>query len=374
MVKRRYIAVLLLAAALTASAGALSANALRGGWSSATTSQAAAVAPATAEELGKLLFFDNRLSGDTSISCSSCHSPENAWADGLSLSAGYRSTLYFRNTPTIVNAGRMPLLDWDGRFAGDDMDSLVRDHLAEGHFMNVDGRLLVERLRQVPVYEVAFQEIFGGDVSYGKTLRALTSFVNTLNSENHPYLRYLEGDQSALDDRAREGLELFEGRAGCAQCHSGELLSDGEMHALGVPENGDIFNEPLRHITFRRYFRLLGVAEYVSMRADPGLYALTTNEADRGKFRTPSLLEAADTAPYMHNGVLATLEDVARFYNQGAGRGDEGKNFDPRLEPLGFTEEEIASLVAFLSTLRSEREPFDTPDLPAYELRILGQN
>ena len=237
--------------------------------------------------------------------------------------------------------------------------------------MNVDGRLLVERLRQIPIYEVAFRQVYGGGVSYGKVLNALTSFVNTLNSENHPYLSYLEGDQSALEDRSREGLELFQGQGGCAQCHSGELLSDGEMYALGVPENPDIFDEPLRHITFRRFFRLLGVAEYVSMRSDPGLYALTANDDDRGKFRTPSLLEAADTAPYMHNGTLATLEDVVRFYNRGAGQGD---NTDPQLKPLGLTDEEIASLVAFLSSMRSEREPFDTPELPPYELRILGQN
>ena len=159
MSRNGYAAVLLVVVALAASAGLLSANVLSIGPSIPADHEEAlaAAGPASVEELGKLLFFDTRLSGDTSISCSTCHAPGNAWADGLALSAGYQSTLHFRNTPTILNAGRMPLLDWDGRFAAGDMDSLVRDHLAEAHFMNVDGRLLVERLRQVPVYEQAFQ-------------------------------------------------------------------------------------------------------------------------------------------------------------------------------------------------------------------------
>ena len=317
MVTRHHVAALFVVAALAASAGVLSANALGSGRGDTAPRQAAAAAPASVEELGKLLFFDSRLSRDASISCATCHAPQNAWSDGLPLSAGYRSTLYFRNTPTVINAGRMTLLDWDGRFADDDMDSLVRDHLAEGHFMNVDGRLMVERLRQVPVYEAAFQEMYGSEVSYGKVLKALSSLVSSLNSGNHPYLSFREGGQAALDSGAKAGLELFDGRAGCARCHSGDLLSDGDMHALGVPDNPDIFSQPLRHITFRRFFRLQGVASYVSLRSDPGLYALTTKETDRGKFRTPSLMEAAGTAPYMHNGVFATLEDVVRFYNEG---------------------------------------------------------
>ncbi len=376
MSKKGYVAALLVVAVvavLAASAGILSANVLTNGPSApADRKQAlAATTPATVEELGKLLFFDTRLSGDTSISCSTCHAPENAWTDGTALSAGYQSTLYFRNTPTIINAGRMPLLDWDGRFAAGDMDSLVRDHLAEAHFMNVDGRLMVERLRQVPVYEQAFRDLYGSDVSYGKVLNALSAFVSTRNSADHPYLDFVNGSESALSPEAKAGLKLFDGKAGCAQCHSGELLSDGDMHALGVPENPEIFSEPLRHITFRRFFRLLGVADYVSLRSDPGLYPLTYDESDRGKFRTPSLLEASRTAPYMHNGVLASLEDVVRFYNEGGGQHD---NADPLLKPLELTEDEIDSLVAFLSALGSNEEFTETPELPPYEQRTLGQN
>ena len=373
MSKKGYVAALLIAVVLAASAGILSANVLSIGPSTPADHKEALAAaiPASVEDLGKLLFFDPRLSGDTSISCSTCHVPQSAWTDETALSAGYQGTLYFRNTPTIINAGRMPLLDWDGRFAAGDMDSLVRDHLAEAHFMNVDGRLMVERLRQVPVYEEAFKELYGSDVSYGKVLNALSTFVASRNSTDHPYLDFVDGSQSALSPEEKAGLELFEGKAGCARCHSGELLSDGEMHALGVPENPAIFSEPLRHVTFRRFFRLLGLAGYVSIRSDPGQYALTYDESDRGKFRTPSLLEASRTAPYMHNGVFATLEEVVRFYNEGGGQHD---NVDPVLKPLKLTEDEIDSLVAFLSTLGSSEEFTDIPELPPYEQRILGQN
>ena len=167
------------------------------------------------------------------------------------------------------------------------------------------------------------------------------------------------------------GLELFEGKSGCSQCHSGELLSDSDFHALGVPENQDIFQNPARHITFRRFFHGFGVGEYVTMRDDPGLFALTLDDDDRGKFRTPSLLEAARTAPYMHNGTLATLEDVVGFYNEGGG---QNANKDSSLRPLGLTEREIASLVAFLESLESQAAPVEAPNLPEYELRQFGAN
>lgn len=223
--------------------------------------------PATRAELGRMLFFDKRLSGDATISCATCHSPEMAWADGRPLSRGYgRNTLYFRNTPTLLNADRMELLDWDGRFAGDDLAGAVRDHLAEAHFMNIDGRLLVERMRQVLQYEKDFKELFGDEVSYGKVLTALVA------STEHPYLRYLDG-AAALSDQAKVGLELFRGKAGCSQCHGGELLTDGEFHALGVPDNQVVFQEPMRHMVFRRFLREFGVSDYVAIRSDPGLFS-----------------------------------------------------------------------------------------------------
>ncbi len=328
---------------------------------------------ATQVELGHLLFYDGRLSGDGSTSCATCHDPNNAYMDGAPLSAGYsRGNPYFRNTPTLLNASKMPFYDWDGRFAQGDLATVVRDHIAEAHFMSLDGRLLVERMRQVPEYEESFKDVFGSEVSYGKVLNAVAAYLQTLeSSDDNPYLAYKAGDTDALSTQARRGLDLFEGKAGCVQCHSGDLLSDGQFHNLGVPDNSLIFEDPQRHITFRRFFRMFGVSEFVTMRDDPGLYALTADEADRGKFRTPSLLEVARTAPYMHGGVFESLSEVVEFYNAGGGTSD---NKDAALRPIGLTASEAADLVAFLESLASPADVVDIPELPMYELRILGAN
>ena len=184
-------------------------------------------------------------------------------------------------------------------------------------------------------------------------------------------MKFKAGDQAALSAEARRGLDLFEGKAGCVRCHSGELLSDGDCHALGVPDNDSIFTEPLRHITFRRFFRTLGVGEFATMRADPGLSALTHKEGDRGKFRTPSLLEAGQTAPYMHSGVFTTLTEVVQFYDEGGGISPIK---DTALRPIGLTDAEMNDLVAFLQSLASPTSDEDAPDLPAYHPRTLGDN
>lgn len=202
-------------------------------------------------------------------------------------------------------------------------------------------------------------------------LTALVAFLDTLASTEHPYLRYLDGDAAALPDQAKAGLELFRGKASCSQCHGGELLIDGELHALGVPENQAVFQEPMRHMVFRRFLRGLGVSDYVAVRSDPGLFSQTLAEPDRGKFRTPSLLEAARTWPYMHNGVFETLTDVVYFYNRGGG---DGPNQDPLLRPLGLSDEEIVNLVVFLESLGSEEPPIEVLKPPPYQPRTLGEN
>ena len=330
-------------------------------------------APTTQEALGRLLFHDGRLSGDGSTACSTCHSPTNSFTDTKTLSDGYsRGSLYFRNTPTLVNASKMPVYYWDGRFSQGDLATVVRDHIAEAHFMNLDGRLLVERMRQVPEYEQGFIQAFGSEVSYGKALNAVVAYLETLeSSQDNPYLSFKSGNESALSAQARRGLDLFEDKAGCVQCHSGELLSDGDFHALGVPDNDSIFAEPLRHATFRRFFRTLGVGDFIAMRDDPGLSALTHDGGDRGKFRTPSLLEVGSTAPYMHSGAFATLSEVVEFYNAGGG---ESPNKDAALRPLGLTDAEKDDLVAFLQSLASPSSDEGAPDLPAYQPRTLGDN
>ncbi|MFH2203265.1 MAG: cytochrome c peroxidase [Elusimicrobiota bacterium] len=304
----------------------------------------AAARPHDAEAaLGRMLFFDRRLSGDNTVDCAVCHIPDRAYADGLALSIGYPDTLYFRNTPTLLNTAAQKYLYWDGRFTGGDLPSLIRDHIAEAHFMNADGRLVVEKLRQAPGYIAAFREVYGDEPTYGGVLNALAEFVRTLKSGPAP---------QALAGAAKRGRELFAGAGGCAGCHSGPLFTDGEFHDRDVPEHPGIFAQPLRRISFRRFFKLAGVKDYQNLKRDLGLYAVTKREGDRGKFRTPSLREAGRTAPYMHNGMLKTLADAVRHMN-------------PRL-----SRRQVRDLTAFIKTLSSETVIHQAPALPGYAVRV----
>ncbi len=314
--------------------------------------------------LGKYLFFDPRLSGDGGLSCATCHLPEFAWTDGEQLNQGYPGTQFFRNAQSVINTAFRSYLYWDGRMDGDDMQTLVRDHLTEAHFMNSDGRLMVERVKQVPEYVQLFQEAYGRNPSFGGVLGAISAYVQSLNSGMSPYDAYLAGDESALSENAVAGLELFEGKAGCVNCHSGLTFSDDNFYVLGVPENSLVWTDPLRHISFRRFFRLFGVPNYRNLASDPGLYALTKEDPDWGAFRTAPLREVAHTAPYMHNGVFGSLEEVVAFHNGGSGDGQD----------LELSTLEISQLVAFLESLSSELPDVELPELPGYQLRPVGDN
>lgn len=317
--------------------------------------------------LGKYLFFDSRLSNNNSLSCASCHMGDATWTDGQALSQGYPSTAYFRNTPTVLNTVFSGRLYWDGRMDGSDMPTLVRDHLTEAHFMSIDGRLMAERVIQIPAYADAFQEAFGGEPSFGRILNAITAYVQSLNSPAIAYDAFKAGDSAALSADAAAGLALFEGKAQCSTCHSGALLSDDAFYNLGVETDAAMLEDFDRVVTFRRFFRTLGVPNYRALTEDVGLYALTQDEADWGKFNTPSLREVAATAPYMHNGSLATLTDVVNFYNGGG-----GESQTVGLAPLGLSDAEVAQLVAFLETLKSDLAPVEAPALPDYGVLPLG--
>ena len=320
--------------------------------------------------LGRMLFFDKRLSGDATLSCADCHSPEQAWTDGLPLSRGYPGTLYFRNTPTLLNVRHQKRFYWDGRLSGDDLPTLMRDHISESHFLWADGRLVIERLRQIPEYEERFQATSGGEPSYGRILSALAAFVSSLESTDVPLDQFLEGDAEALSESAQRGLELFRGQAGCIRCHDGPLLSDGQFHSLGLQTSSDIFQSPERHITFRRFFRTLGVPGFGDLRQDVGLMALTKRAEDVGSFRTPSLREVTRTGPYMHDGQLESLADVVAFYNAGGGAAGQK---DDLLEPLNLDEQEQQDLLEFLNALAGTVGDVSRPELPEYEVRRVAQ-
>jgi cytochrome c peroxidase len=294
-----------------------------------------------AAELGRQLFFDVRLSGDVAISCSSCHDPSKAWGDDKPLADAYPGSLHFRNSKSLLNTAYNRFYFWDGHMGGDDPASMIRNEITETHILNLDGRIMQERMAQVPEYVALFDKAFGGEPSFGKTLKAVAAFTRTLVTRDAPLDRHLKGDSNALSASARRGLDLFTGKAGCSSCHNGPMLTDWQPHDLGVSEHPDVVGDPLRHITLRAVNKWFGVPNYENLRTDPGYYAVTKEETDRGAFVTPTLREVARTAPYMHNGTIASLEDVVAFYNKGAGPGSG-------LSPLRLRPAEQRDLVAFL--------------------------
>jgi len=226
-------------------------------------------------------------------------------------------------------------------------DRLYRESLTETYVMNMDMRLMQERLKQDPVYVRMFADAGFGEPSNGAVRNAIPEFLKTLTSRNAPF------DKDEMSRSAKRGFALFTGKAGCASCHSGPRFSDDKPHNTGVPDNPAIWSDPLRHVTFVTYAMFMGIENYMNVRRDVGAHIRThkADGSDVGKFMTPTLRELKQTAPYMHNGTLATLADVVAFYNAGGG---EDANKDPALKALGLTDKEQGDLVAFLEGLSGD--------------------
>jgi cytochrome c peroxidase len=320
-------------------------------------------------ELGKYFFFDVRLSGDAAISCATCHDPKKGWGDGMPLSKGYPASEYFRNSPSLINAGYRKRFMWDGRLDGSDMGTLVRDMITEAHTMNMDGRLMQERLKQVPEYVSMWHEAVkkNDDINGMRVFNVVGEFVKSIRSSNVPFDKFLKGDAGAISGEAKEGLALFKGKAGCIACHNGPTLSDGKLHKTGVPENPEVWNTPLRAITMLRHYSTSGMPNYMNARTDVGSFAITKDKKDVGKFNTPGLRDLKYTAPYMHNGMFKTLDEVVEFYNRGGGKNGE-------LKPLNLSASEKKALVAFLESLSGDPVVVEAPKMPAYKARQFGKN
>ncbi|RMF83758.1 MAG: cytochrome-c peroxidase [Nitrospinota bacterium] len=325
-------------------------------------------------ELGKLLFFDPKLSGDTSLSCASCHDPAQGWAFADSICRGYPGTVHWRNCQTVVNSGYYGKLFWQGNSKS--LEAQARTAAKGGVAGNGEFDVMLERLRQTPKYREMFRRVFGDIVpQLGNAWRAIATFERgALSQRNTPLDRYLQGEKTALSPQAIKGMELFTGKANCIECHNGPLLSDEKYYNLGVPRAVEWEEEGINQITFRFENYAKGVPEefYRTFKDDAGLYYTTKRKEDLGKFRTPSLRYIKYTAPYMHNGAFFTLEEVIDFYDQGGGEneftdGTHGVNTKtPILKPLHLTDEEKAALVAFLEELSGEEISVGEVVVPNY--------
>ncbi|HTF99820.1 MAG TPA: cytochrome c peroxidase [Nitrospirota bacterium] len=309
-------------------------------------------------ELGKKLFFDRRLSGDGTMSCASCHDPEQAFTDGLEISLSYPTTRNWRNAPTLMNVAYQKSLFHDGRAASLEEQALFP--MMSAFEMNLNLDFLEEKLRSVPEYVDAFQKVFGdADITRTRVAMAIASFERTLISVSAPLDRFLQGDQHALSAEAKKGYQLFIGTAGCIRCHYGANLSDDQFHALNIPENREQEKDPRVAATRRFVAKVNRYADFRTLDEDPGRYLITKDKKDWKAFKTPTLREISWTAPYMHNGIMATLDDVIDFFDKGGGEGNAA------LKRLNLTREEKHALKTFLvEALSGSKSSFSYPKVP----------
>lgn len=308
-------------------------------------------------ELGKKLFFDRRLSGDGTMSCATCHNPEEAFTDSLDISLSYPTTRNWRNAPTLINIAFSKYLFWDGRSSSLEDQALFP--MMSAFEMNQNLDFLEEELRSVPEYVDAFKKVFGGEITREKIAMAIAAFERTLVSKNAPIDRFLNGDKNALSSEAQKGYEIFMGKGKCSECHYGVNLSDDRFYALNVPENPSLLNDPRVITTVRFVAKVYHYDDYKNLREDPGRYLITKDKKDWKAFKTPTLREVSRTAPYMHNGVFSTIDEVIEFFDRGGGPGNGV------LKPLGLTAEEKSNLKTFLiEALRGEDLKIKAPEIP----------
>ncbi len=308
-------------------------------------------------ELGKKLFFDRRLSGDGTMSCATCHDPDQAFADGLDISLSYPTTRNWRNSPTLLNVAFRKFLFHDGRVLTLEDQALFP--MLSSFEMNRNIDFVEEVIRTVPEYVDAFQKVFGGEPNRERMAMAIAAFERTLVTRNTPLERFLRGEKKALSEEAKKGLVVFTQKGRCAECHFGFSLSDDKFYALNVPENPAHKTDPQIMVTRRFVAKISRFEEYRTLTEDPGRYLVTKDKKDWKAFRTPTILDVAKTGPYMHNGIFATLDEVIDFFDKGGGKGNTV------LKPLSLTEREKASLKTFMvEALSGEKQPFEYPKVP----------
>ncbi len=286
--------------------------------------------PLTIEKvaLGERLFFDRQLSADGHTRCASCHRPALAFSDSVPLSRGVHDRRGRRNAPTLVNRAYGRAFFWDGRVAT--LEDQVLHPIQDSTEMGQSLAALVRSLRTQPSYRDAFRRAFDGGIESLVIARALASYLRTLRSGDAAVDRWRAGDSVALSPAALRGLSLFTGSANCVACHVGFNFTDERFHNTGIAG------------------RIRGIASLL----DSGRAGVTGREEDVGAFKTPTLRDVELTAPYMHDGSLATLEDVVAFYNDArAGIA----SLDPEIKPLHLTAAQQQDLTAFLRSLTGSR-------------------
>jgi cytochrome c peroxidase len=313
-------------------------------------------------ELGKQLYFDPRVSKDGTVSCATCHNPAKGWTDQMPVSAGIGGQLGGRSAPTVINTAYGKFMFWDGRAPS--LEAQAQGPIQNAIEMGKQSyEEIVTRLRQIPGYREQFEKVFGTDVTLDGMAKAIATFERVAAlSGNSAYDRYIAdfddpNHNKALTDSQKRGMVLFglalndddefktdvvRQKARCSLCHVGANFTDEKFHNLGA-----------------------GFDPATGKFKDLGRFAVTAVGAkdpiDVGAFKTPTLRDLEQTAPYMHDGSEDTLEAVVEFYNKG---GVANPYLDKDMKPLNLTDQEKADLVAFMKALAGDRKPIELPTLP----------
>ncbi len=286
-------------------------------------------------KLGQRLFHEPRLSKNNDISCATCHVPNNAFIQNTSVSVGHNGLVGTRNAPTLFGLQNSKNLFWDGRAKS--LEEQAIGPILNPVEMGFTKEEFKEKIKNLTGYEDELKVIFGDDkLTVDRITDSLAAYEKTLKAPKTKFDAFMEGDSHALNDREILGLHIFRTKARCLNCHSGETFSDDKFHNLGLTYYG------------REKYE------------DFGLYNTTKNNDDVGKFKTPTLRQISNTAPYMHNGLFPHLRGVTNMYNAGMfhHKPKEHQINDPKfpktspiLKKLNLTKEEQSALILFLQTL-----------------------
>jgi cytochrome c peroxidase len=278
-----------------------------------------------------MLFFDPRLSGSGAISCASCHNPSLGWQDGLARGVGHQGAILGRHTPTILNVAFVEPLFWDGR--ADTLEQQAIGPMMAAAEMAGTSEKLIGVVSAIAEYREGLARIFPGEpISVENVAKLIAAFERTVVSGTAPFDRWVAGDENALPEAAKRGFAVFTGKANCAACHSGWRFTDDGFHDIGLP--GD---DP-------------GRAKFM-----PGIPVL------QFAFKTPTLRNIAERGPYMHDGSLASLDQMVDHYDFGF---IMRPSLSPEVRRLHLTPEDKGDLIAFLKTLTSQDPLVEYPMLP----------
>jgi cytochrome c peroxidase len=281
--------------------------------------------------LGKKLYFDTRISVTSAQSCASCHNPGYGWADGLALGVGHGMAQLGRHSPTIVNAAWGAVFMWDGRLAT--LEEQALGPIQSPGEMNMPIEQLMARLTAIPEYKPLFAAAFPSENMSSKTLaEAIATYERTVVSARAPFDDWVDGNEQAIYAEDKRGFAIFNTKAQCSSCHEGWNFTNDGFQDIGLPSDD------------------IGRGKYL-----PDVIKM------QHAFKTPGLREITRRSPYMHDGSIATLEQVVEHYNQG---GVERPSRSDLMKPLGLTSQDKSDLVAFLKTLTSNLEPTAVPVLP----------